>query len=61
MTTPLERRWNQRGFVALSALLSGLALPISGFADHLAGSSSAADDRVAGWSIVHASLGTLVV
>jgi hypothetical protein len=58
-TTPAHR-WNQRGFVALSALLSGLALPITGLADHLAGHSSNAGAR-AGWSIVHTSLGVMFV
>lgn len=60
MNATSERRWNQRGFVALCALFSGLALPISGFADHLAGPSPAADTRV-GWSIVHTSLGVVFV
>ena len=58
-TTPAHR-WDQRGFVALSALLSGLALPITGLADHLAGHSPATDARV-GWSIVHTSLGVMFV
>ena len=30
-------RWNQRRFVAVAAALSGLALPATGLADHLAG------------------------
>jgi hypothetical protein len=51
----IERRWNQRRFVALAAALSGLALPATGLADHL---SSAAGDP-ASWSIVHTSLGVV--
>ena len=36
-----ERAWNQRTFVVTGALLSGLALPISGLADHAAGGPQA--------------------
>jgi hypothetical protein len=46
-------RWNQRRFVAVAAALSGLALPVTGLADHLAGE---AGDHV-GWSVVHVTLG----
>ncbi len=55
MHTTTEPRWNQRRFVAVAAALSGLALPVTGLADHLAGQ---AGDPV-GWSIVHTSLGVL--
>lgn len=54
---PRAHRWNGRAFVVTGALLSGLTLPVSGFADHLAGRSSGA--AAAGWSIAHVSLGTL--
>lgn len=52
------RRWNQRAFVATGALLSGLALPISGLADHAAGGPGGSADA---WSVAHASLGGLFV
>jgi uncharacterized membrane protein len=58
--TTSRRHWDQRRFIALGALLSGLALPITGLADHLAGHSSG-PDAVVGWSIVHVALGTLFV
>ncbi|MEZ5125305.1 MAG: hypothetical protein R2826_03525 [Thermoleophilia bacterium] len=53
-----RRRWNQRSFAAAGALLSGLALPLSGLADHVAGGSGGSS---AGWSIVHTSLGGIFV
>ena len=31
------RVWNQRAFVATGAVLSGLALPVTGLLDHAAG------------------------
>ncbi len=52
-----ERHWSQRRFVALAAAWSGLALPATGVADHLAGEAG----DFAGWSIVHTSLGILFV
>ena len=52
------RRWNQRAFVTTGALLSGLALPISGLADHAAGGP---EGSAAAWSVVHTSLGALFV
>ena len=54
-----EPRWNQRAFVVTGALLSGLALPVSGLADHAAGGPGGSS--AAGWSIVHTSLGVLFV
>ncbi len=51
-----ERRWNQRAFVVAGALLSGLALPVSGIADHAAGGPA---ESAVGWSIVHVVLGAL--
>ena len=53
MNVTTEDRWNQRRFIALAAALSGLALPATGLADHLA---VKAGDQVS-WSIVHTSLG----
>lgn len=55
MHTTAETQWNQRRFVAVAAALSGLALPLTGLADHL--SSQAGDP--ASWSIVHTSLGAM--
>ena len=55
MNATSEHRWNQRSCIALCNLFSGLGLPISGFADLLAGTSPTADARV-GWSMVHTSL-----
>jgi len=49
--------WNQRRFVALAAALSGVALPATGLADHLAGEAG----DPASWSIVHTSLGVVFV
>lgn len=60
MRATSEHPWKQRSFVSLCALLSGLALPATGLADHLAGQSSTADAGV-GWSIVHVALGSLFV
>jgi hypothetical protein len=50
-------RWNQRRFVAVAAALSGLALPLTGLADHLAGEAG----DPASWSIVHTTLGLTFV
>jgi hypothetical protein len=50
--------WNQRAFVATGALLSGLALPVTGLVDHLAGGAGGAASAAA-WSIVHTALGIL--
>ena len=54
-----HRTWNQRALVATGAVLSGLALPVTGLLDHAAGGSSAED--AVGWSIAHASMGALFV
>jgi hypothetical protein len=59
VTTTSRPRWEQRRFVTLGVLLSGLALPITGVADHLARHS--AEPNAAGWVIVHIALGTLFV
>lgn len=57
MNATAEVHWNQRRFVAVAAALSGLALPLTGLADHLA--VRAGDP--ASWSIVHTSLGVAFV
>ena len=57
MGTDGKGHWSQRRFVAVAAGLSGVALPLTGLADHLAGQ---AGDAV-GWSIVHTSLGVVFV
>lgn len=57
MNATAETQWNQRRFVAVAAALSGMALPVTGLADHLAGE---AGDPV-GWAIVHTTLGLLFV
>ena len=51
--------WNQRSFVVLGALLSGLALPVTGLLDHAAGGSSS--ENAVGWSIAHISVSCLFV
>lgn len=53
------RPWNARAFVAAGALLSGLALPITGLLDHAAGSVASADD--VGWTIAHVGLSVMFV
>ena len=57
MPANAKGHWNQRRFVALGAGLSGVALPVTGLADHLAGQSG----DPASWSIVHTSLGVVFV
>jgi hypothetical protein len=51
--------WNQRAFVALGAVLSGLALPATGLLDHAAAGSSG--QSAVGWSIAHVSVSCLFV
>jgi hypothetical protein len=54
-----ERRFDQRAFVVAGALFAGLALPLTGLADHLVG--HAGPDALVGWAIAHTALGVLVV
>jgi hypothetical protein len=54
-----QSAWNQRAFVALGAVLSGLALPATGLLDHAAGGSSS--ESAVAWSITHVSAGSLFV
>lgn len=54
-----SKSWDQRAFVATGALLSGLALPVTGLLDHAAGGSVSA--HAVGWSIAHAALGIMFV
>jgi hypothetical protein len=49
--------WNQRAFIALGAVLSGLALPATGLLDHAAGGTSS--ETAVGWSIAHVSVSCL--
>lgn len=53
------RTWNQRAFVVDGAVISGLALPLTGIADHVAGDS--APNALVGWAIVHTAAGILFV
>ena len=54
-------RWNQRAFVALAAALSGLALPATGLADHVARDSQQSGDPVRAWAIGHTALGVTFI
>jgi hypothetical protein len=54
-----QSAWNQRAFVTLGAVLSGLALPATGLLDHVAGGSS--KESAVGWSIAHVSVSCLFV
>jgi Pyruvate/2-oxoacid:ferredoxin oxidoreductase delta subunit len=58
--TTSRPRWAQRRFVALGVLFSGLAMPVTGLADHLARDSSG-PNAATGWAVVHIALGTLFV
>jgi hypothetical protein len=51
--------WNQRAFVALGAVLSGLALPVTGLLDHAAGGTSS--EAAVRWSIAHVSVSCMFV
>jgi hypothetical protein len=55
-----RRRWDQRRFVSLGALFSGLALPITGLGNHLARHSSGPHADI-GWVVAHVALGSLFV
>ena len=52
-----QSAWNQRAFVALGAVLSGVALPATGLLDHAAG--GAASEAAVGWSVAHVSVSCL--
>jgi hypothetical protein len=54
-----QSAWDQRAFVVLGAVLSGLALPVTGVLDHAAGGSSS--ESAVGWSIAHVSVSSLFV
>jgi hypothetical protein len=54
-----QSAWNQRAFVTLGAVLSGLALPATGLLDHAAGGGTG--ESAAGWSITHVSVSGLFV
>ena len=55
-----EHRWNQRRFISLGVLFSGLALPVTGLGDHLARHSSGPRAGV-GWVVGHVVIGSLFV
>lgn len=60
MTTSARPRWDQRRFVSCSALVLGLALPVTGVGNHLARHSSAPHVG-AGWVVAHVTVGALFV
>jgi ferredoxin len=60
VNTILRPRWDQRRFVSLCALFSGLALPITGIADHVARDSSGVEAG-AGWIVAHVAIGAVFV
>lgn len=59
METP-DRAFRQRAFVALVLVLSGLALPVTGIANHFYGFAPASVERHA-WMSAHNALGLLFV
>ena len=58
-----EHQWNQRRFVSVGVLFSGLALPITGLGDHLARHSpeSSGPHAGIGWVLAHVAIGALFV
>jgi hypothetical protein len=56
----VKPRWDQRRFVSLGALFSGLALPITGVADHLARHSTG-PHAGPGWIVAHVTISALFV
>jgi hypothetical protein len=52
--------WDQRRFVSLGALFSGLALPVTGVADHLARHSTG-PTAGSGWIVAHVTVSSLFV
>jgi hypothetical protein len=54
-------RWDQRRFVSLGALFSGLALPVTGLADHLARHTSDGPHAGPGWIVAHVAISCLFV
>jgi hypothetical protein len=60
VTGTVKSLWDQRRFVALGALFSGLALPITGVADHLARHSSGPHVGP-GWIVAHITVSALFV
>ena len=61
MTTPRRSRWNQRRFVSLGVLFSGLCLPVTGLSDHLARHSSPGPQASMAWVAAHVAMGSLFV
>ena len=56
---PVRRRWDQRAFVVMGVALCGLALPITGLVDHVAGDSTS-QGAAQGWAFTHTAIGGLV-
>lgn len=57
---PVRRRWDQRAFVVMGVALCGLALPITGLVDHVAGDSTS-QGAAQGWAFTHTAIGGLFV
>ena len=60
MNTTCRPRWDQRRFISLGALFSGLALPVTGLGNHLARHSSGPHAGIE-WVIAHVTLGSLFI
>ena len=60
VSTTSRPRWDQRRFISLGALFSGLALPITGLGNHLARHSSGPHAGIE-WVIAHVTLGSLFI
>lgn len=63
MSPAREPKWNQRRFISLGALFSGLALPITGIGDHIARHEpdSSAPQASTAWVVAHVAIGALFV
>ena len=55
-----EHQWDQRRFISLGALFSGLALPITGLGDHLTRHSAGPHAGIE-WVVAHVVIGSLFV
>lgn len=56
----VRHSWDQRRFISLGILFSGLALPLSGLGNHLARHTSGPQADIS-WVAVHVTLGGLFV
>jgi len=59
--TTCKPRWDQRRFVSLGALFSGLALPLTGLGDHFARHGTAGPQAGIEWVVAHVSIASLFV